>query len=1032
MRNTIRLLLFGYLAALFGWSQPYIISTVAGTDRLLDGNAAINVPLRDPRTIRVDAAGSLYIADTGDHRIRKINQSGVISTIAGNGLPGFAGDRGKATAAQLSSPTSLAFDGNGNLYVVDRDNSRVRRISSDGIINTVAGNGTPGFSGDNGPAVSAQIRPYAVAADSKGNLYIADLTFRIRKVDITTGNITTIAGTGMQGYSGDNAPAAMAAIDFVFDLAVGSDGSVYFADFGNARVRKIDPSGMMKLVAGSGQFGFINDGIPATLALMLPQGVIVDTFGNVYISDYNRDQIRRVDVGTGLIKTIAGTGTTGFSGDNDLAAKAQLNSPFGLAIDSTGLYVADTGNKRIRRITSDIISTVAGTGIRDGGPATSAFLGVPEGLAVDGANNIVVADLGNDVVRRFSIGGNIGTFGQLQAAPTGVATDQAGNFYVTDDEPRVLKITPAGVTSIVAGNGQDGYSGDNGPALNAAISDPTGVAVDVAGNVYFTDFTDNRIRKVAISTGTVTTIAGNGSFFFAGDNGPALAAGMDPYDIAVDSRSNIYVADRLNNRVRKIAQDGTITTVAGTGFPGYSGDGGPATAAMLQFPTGIAVDSAGNLYIADDLNGVVRRVTANGLITTIAGNGVSRPASGDGGPALAAQLNPWRVTVDAAGNVYVTDSVNDRVRKLTPQVVTPTAMAIVSGNNQSATVGLKLTNPIVVKITDASKAGVPGVIVNFAVTPAGAATVNPPQAITLPDGSASAIVTLGNTAGTVTITAAAAGVTSVAFTATATAAVSPTAPHISPGGVVGAGLSAPPVTGIVQNAIVSIFGIRFAPDGTARQVGGDDLVDGRLPTNLGGVCVLFGTQRAPMFAVFPSQLNVQVPVAAPGTTGVRVIAKCDTQQAETSDAETVTIQPTASEFFYFVHNANGRNPIATINAITGGYIGAPGLVSGTVFTPAKPGDILSLFATALGATDPSFGPGELPGVAAQVTAPYSVSIGGVTLASSDILYVGVTQNAGLYQVNVRVPDAVPDGDQLVMLTVGGVSTPVGGFVTVRR
>jgi uncharacterized protein (TIGR03437 family) len=183
---------------------------------------------------------------------------------------------------------------------------------------------------------------------------------------------------------------------------------------------------------------------------------------------------------------------------------------------------------------------------------------------------------------------------------------------------------------------------------------------------------------------------------------------------------------------------------------------------------------------------------------------------------------------------------------------------------------------------------------------------------------------------------------------------------------------------------------------------------------------------------FPGQLNVQVPQLTPGTTSVQVINKCDTPQAETSNAEPVTIQATAPEFFYFVHNANGRNPIATIDAITGGYVGAPGLVSGTLFTPAKPGDILSLFATGLGATNPSFGPGELPGVAAQVTAAFSVSIGGVALAAADILYVGVTQNAGLYQVNVRVPDAVPDGDQAVILTVGGVASPAGGFLTVSR
>ena len=703
-----------------------------------------------------------------------------------------------------------------------------------------------------------------------------------------------------------------------------------------------------------------------------------------------------------------------------------------MAIDNTGLYIADQFNQRIRRVTAEVITTVAGTGIRDGGPATSAFLSIPEGIAVDGANNIVVADAGDAVARRFTPGGNITTFGQLKAAPTGVATDQAGNFYVTDDEPHILKITPAGVTSIVAGNGKDGYSGDGGLAINAMISNPTGVAVDVAGNVYFTDFQNNRIRKVAATSGTISTIAGNGSFFFAGDGGPALSAGMDPYDIAVDSRSNIYVADRVNNRIRKIAQDGTITTVAGTGSAGYSGDGGLATAAMLNFPTGVAVDSAGFLYIADDANGVVRRVTPSGLITTIAGTGVPSPSTGDGGPAIAAQINPWRLVVDVAGNVYVTDSINDRVRKLTPQVQTAAAMTILAGNNQSGTVGNKLTNPIAVRITDAAKAAVPGVIVSFTVSPAGAATVNPAQAITLPDGSASAIVILGSTPGTVTITAAASGVTSVAFTATATAAVSPTAPHISAGGVVGAGLSTPPVAGIVPNAIVSIFGTKFAPDGTARQVGGDDLVGGKLPTNLAGVCAMFGTQRAPIFAVFPGQLNVQVPQVTAGSATVQVITKCDTPQAETSNAEPVTIQAAAPEFFYFVHNANGRNPIATINAITGGYIGAPGLVPGTVFTPAKPGNILSLFATALGATNPSFAPGELPGVAAQVTAPFSVSVGGITLAASDVLYVGVTQNAGLYQVNLRIPDAVPDGDQPVVLTVAGVPTPTGGFITITR
>ena len=214
----------------------------------------------------------------------------------------------------------------------------------------------------------------------------------------------------------------------------------------------------------------------------------------------------------------------------------------------------------------------------------------------------------------------------------------------------VLQITKIGSTSIIAGDSQSGYSGDNGPATSAMIDNPTGVAVDATGNVYFTDETNHKIRKVTSSSGVITTIAGNGNPAYSGDNGPALSAGLDPEDIAVDIPGNLYVADSLNNRVRKIALDGTITTVAGTGVAGYAGDGGPAAGAQLALPSGVALDSAGNLYVADLGNSVVRRVTSNGLITTIAGSPQDFfPSSGDGGPAVGAQLNPLRVAVGPGG-----------------------------------------------------------------------------------------------------------------------------------------------------------------------------------------------------------------------------------------------------------------------------------------------------------------------------------------------------------------------------------------------
>jgi uncharacterized protein (TIGR03437 family) len=1014
------------------WSQPYTISTVAGTDRLLDGHNANTVPLRSPDAVAVDSSGNLYVADATDNHIRKVDASGIISTYAGTGAPGYNGDRIKATNAQLNFPSALAFDAAGNLYVADVGNSRVRVISPDGTIHTVAGNGAPGILGDNGPAIQAQVDPLAVAVDTQGNLFISTTDFYIRKVD-TNGIITTIAGQGRPAYGGDNGPANLATISQVPAMVCDAKGDLYLADFFNGYVRMIDPAGLIHPVAGSGPFGFIDDFIPALQAVMSPQGLALDSSGNnLYISDVTLNAVRVVDLTTMLIHSVAGNGNAGFQGDGGTPLLAELDGPAGLALDGgNDIYVADFANRRVRKIAGNTISTVAGTSDGDGGPATSAFLNFPQGLAVDSANNLVVADTGNSIARRFSLGGSINTFGQLMGTPSAVAVDASGNFYVTDDEPLVLEINKTGSTSIVAGDSQSGYSGDGGPATSAMIANPTGVAVDGAGNVYFTDETNSRIRKVTMSSGVVSTIGGNGRPIYSGDNGSALNAGIDPFDIAIDSQGNLYIADLLNSRVRKIALDGTITTVAGTGIAGYAGDGGPAAAAGIAFPTGVAVDGADNLYIADQGNSVVRRVTSTGLITTIAGApGISKPSTGDAGPAVGAQLDPRRVAVDASGNVYVTDSSNDRVRKLTPLVIAPASISIVAGDKQSGTVGTALGDPLVIKVAAAGGAGIPGVTVNFTVNPAGAATVNPSPAITRNDGTVTANVLLGMTAGSFTIAASTNGVSDVSFSLTANPAVSPTAPVISSAGIVSGGLSAPPLTTVAPNAIATIFGDKFAPPGTARQVGQQDLVNGKIPTSLAGACAVFGTQLAPILGVYPGQLNVQVPQLPPGQTPVQVITQCGTPQAQTSNAEMVTIQATAPEFFYYVHTASGKNPIAAIDAVTHAAVGAPGLAGGA-FTPAQRGDLLTLFATGFGATAPSYGPGELPSGAAQVTAPVSITFGGVKLAASDILYVGVTGNAGLYQVNLRVPNQVPDGDQSLVITIGGNASPPGGFVTVK-
>ncbi len=994
-------MLFG---AAIASAQIYTVSTVAGADRVLDGNPATSAPLRDPDALAVDAAGNVYVLDKADNRVRRIGAAGTISTYAGTGVPGYSGDRGKATAARIHSAEAIAVDSLGNLYIADTGNSRVRRVTLDGIVNTIAGTGSQGSSGDGGPATAAKLDPIALTLDTKGNLYISDLAgFRIRKVD-TAGIITTIAGNGTPGYSGDNGPALSAQLGLVTDVAVDAAGNVYLADLTNERVRKVDAAGMITTIAGSGNYGTIGDGVPATSAVLLPDALAIDG-STLYLADLNRDVIRRVDLSTGLITTFAGTGSQGFSGDNGPPANASLNFPGALAVDSLHiLYVADRFNRRVRKITLTTISTIAGTGNGDGGLATSAFLNFPEGVAAGPGNLLLIADTGNNSARVLNPGGSIRAIGDVRGTPLAVAADGVGNFYVTDDEPVILKISATGSTTAIAGTGTNGYSGDNGPATSANIGTPSGVAVDSAGNVYFTDSDASRIRKVTLATGVITTIAGSGNFQASGDGGQAIAAGLDPFDIALDRNNNLYVADRFNSRIRKIGPDGIISTVAGTGSAGLSGDGGLAVKAQLNSPAGLAVDGSGNIFVADTGNGRIRRISPSGLISTIA-----------------AQIAPFRLTVDSSGNIFFSDLPNDRVQKLTLRAVTNPVLSIVSGNNQTSTVQTQLASRLIIKVLDASGTPIPGMDVSYAVTPAGAAKFDPPSGITLLDGTASVAVTLGANVGPVTVTASVAGSAPVAFNVMAIAAASPTAPLIAEGGVASAGLSVPAVKVLAPNSITSIFGQRFAPAGTARQVSGDDLVDGRLPSNLAGVCVQIGGQPAPVLNVFPNQLNIQVPTLPPGETTVQVISNCGMAGEEKSNAVPVTIRAASPEFFYFQQNADGKNPIAAINAVSGMFVGAA--------APAAVGDVLTLFATGFGATAPAFMAGELPTVSAQVVGSVIVTIGGVTLAPADILYAGATQNAGVYQLSIRVPAGV-SGDAAVVATIGGSPSPSGGFVTV--
>ena len=622
----------------------YTIQTVAGSSLVGDGVSALNAQLSDAEGLASDSQGNVYIADPSNHRVRKVNAAGIIQTVAGSGAPDFSGDGGPASASRLNAPYGVAADRAGNLYIADLGNNRVRKVGPDGVITTVAGTGTAGSAGDGGPALSAQLNaPRNVAVDGFGGLYIAEFSGHRIRLITPDGLIQTIAGTGSSGSAGEGVAATAAQLSYPAGMAVDFTGTLYIADSGNQRIRKVfagqittvllptlsTPTGVTGdgsggiYIADSGNLRVLrrtagNVVLTVASALSSARDVAIDPLGNLFIADGHRVRLLSA---MGFSTTFAGDGTFGYSGDGGPALAAVLSGPGGVAIGPDGtLYIADEHNHRVRMVsTGGVISTIAGTGIpaisADGLPATKTALDAPAGLLLDSTGVLWIGEY----------------FGN-----------------------RVRKLPPGGLIQPVAGNGTAGFNGDFRAATTAELQAPDQTALDAVGNLYIADSGNHRIRKVT-PQGTISTYAGTGTPGFAGDGGQAASATLNlPRGVALDAAGNLFIADTNNNCIRKVTPGGLITTVAG------------AAAFPLSFPHSVMVGFDQNLYIADTGNQRILRLTAAGDLATIAGTG-SAGFTGDGGDSLSAQFtNPVALAMDATGNLYVADFDNNRIRKLTP------------------------------------------------------------------------------------------------------------------------------------------------------------------------------------------------------------------------------------------------------------------------------------------------------------------------------------------------------------------------------
>jgi sugar lactone lactonase YvrE len=641
--------------------EPFAGTQIAGFNG--DGRPALETAFHIPCQLAINPrTGDVYVADISNYRVRVIKRDGSsVQTLAGIGLRGvpperlpteppvgpglavgrFSGDGGPATEAELNLAVGLSVDKEGNVYIADSGNHRIR-------------------------AVNTQSRPVTIAG-----------------VTIAPGHIQTVVGSGNPGSDGDGGPATAASLAYPKQVVVDPEGNLLIVDLFNKSLRRVNgKTGVIETLARGGAAD------DDSLRFVGVEGVAVAPSGDIYYSELNRHVIFRLDPKTLARKRFVGTGVPGLAPEGTKPTMANIHGPGSLAVGLRGeLYFVDGGNNRLRKVEAGRVSTVAGGGSPgEGVHALEATFSVLASIAVSPAGDIYLGDVNLHAVRRISAAtGKVETFaGTGMAGWTGDGgppreaefTEPICRFFPGDEaiyvaDPtagvvrRILPGPDGGKVETLAGNGQFGRDGDGGPATRAQLSLPIGVAKHPhTGEIYIASLWLPTIRKID-AKGVITRVAGVGTDGYSGDGGPALEAQFHwPTSIVFDKRGRLYVSDYFNNRIRVIGTDGLIQTYAGTGLKGYGGDGGPAVQAMLNGPNDLVIDDGGDIYFTDVNNHRIRKIDSEPphRITTVIGTG-DRGFSGDGGPAQTARLNlPRGLALGPDRILYLTDSLNRRVR----------------------------------------------------------------------------------------------------------------------------------------------------------------------------------------------------------------------------------------------------------------------------------------------------------------------------------------------------------------------------------